>query len=153
MPTETENLLAEFTVRRGLTGFQPDSMGRYTLLIDDWSVRVFQAGRMLYLEATLGELPPEQPVDSDPLARMLSVSLSGLADHEEVLTLTDRDGEGAATAESLSLYRRLPLAPLDPAGFEQALESFVNRLEHWSTILTRTPRTPEPLMPMHILFP
>jgi hypothetical protein len=84
---------------------------------------------------------------------MLSVSLGGLADHEEVLTLTDQDDEGAETGESLSLYRRLPLASLDPAGFEQALESFVNRLEHWSTVLTRTPRTPEPLMPMHILFP
>lgn len=153
MPTETENLLAEFAVRRGLTGFQPDSMGRYTLLIDDWSVRMFQAGRMLYLEATLGELPPERSLDSDPLLEMLGVSLGGLSEHEEVLTLTDRDGEDAETGESLSLYRRLPLASLDPAGFEQALESFVNRLEHWSTVLTRTPRTPEPLMPMHILFP
>jgi hypothetical protein len=153
IPSETENLLAEFAVRQNLTGFQPDSMGRYTLMVDDWKVWAFHSGRVLYLEATLGGLPPEQPLDSDPLVGMLSVSLSGLADHEEVLTVTHQDDEGAETGESLRLYRRLPLASLDLAGFEQALESFVNRLEHWNAVLTRTPRTPEPPMPMYILFP
>jgi hypothetical protein len=150
MNTEAKNLLAEFAVRRGLAAFQPDAMGRHILMVDDWNISVFQAGRSLYLEATLGELPLERPSNPDPLIDMLGASLAVLASHQEVLTL----GVDAETdREALFLYRLLPLSTLDLSIFDEALESFVNRLEHWEALITRAPRTLEPLMPMHILFP
>lgn len=150
MNTEAKNLLAEFAVRRGLAGFQPDAMGRYALMVDDWNISVFQTGRSLYLEAQLGELPLERPSNPDPLIDMLGASLAVLATHQEVLTLgidveTDR--------EALLLYRLLPLSTLDLTTFDEALESFANRLAHWDARIAQAPRTLEPSVFMHTLFP
>lgn len=150
MTAETEKLLAEFAARRGLARFQPDAMGHHVLMIDDWAVRVFQVGRSLYLEAMLGGLPPERPSAADPLLEMLGASLAGLARDEEVLSL---DIDTMTAGEDLCLYRVLPLAALDAVAFEQALDSFVNRLDHWSNVFTQAPSVSSSPAAMHILYP
>lgn len=147
MVTEIETLWLEFAARRSLGEIPPDISGRYLLVLDDaLRIAIFQSGPSLYLDATLGTLPPANSIP-DPLIDLLRVSLAGFTHHDEVLAL-DPDGD------TLRLYRRLSVASLTLDSFELALESLANRLEHWSRVLSQASisRNSSPIS-MQILFP
>lgn len=74
------------------------------------------------------------------LARVLELHLFGLATDDNYFGFDP-------LLERILLFRSIALASLEPARAIQAVESFVNQLEHWRTQLVHAAINPDAVLP------
>jgi hypothetical protein len=114
-------LISDFASRHGVEGLAAED-GAATIDVDGVAVLLAAAGDELLATAEIGEPPPE-----------------GAAAFADILLEANLESDAAFAKSKESgryvLARRIPLAGLDGAAFDAALEAFVNRAEAWIKLL------------------
>lgn len=114
-------LISDFASRHGVEGLAAED-GAAAIDVDGVAVLLAAAGDALAATAEIGEPPPE-----------------GAAAFADILLEANLESDAAFAKSKESgryvLVRRIPLAGLDGAAFDAALESFVNRAEAWIKLL------------------
>lgn len=118
---EFTELVSDFAKRHGVEGLAVQD-GQTALDVDGIPVTLVETGDSLVAGAEIGEPPAEgRAVFADLLLEANLESSSCFAKTRET--------------GKYVLLRRLPLAGLDPDGFDAALEALVNGAETWCRLL------------------
>jgi hypothetical protein len=166
MTNELTALMEALAARRGWPAPQP-AAGRYDLVIDlELELSLFQVDGDLYVEGQVMTLPRSGPEREALLRKLLGLQVARSRDHAEVLTLSEQPagsneppgGPPGQTVQpreiaGLVIYRRLPVAGLSLAAFEEALGAFANALSFWIRAAAQTPAPLAPPPGATMLFP
>ena len=118
------DLMAEFCRNQGIDALSPNENGEYQVVVDDeHRVVCFERFEQLHLLSSLETSRPEQEREEAWFRRILNYALGKMKDSPCTPALLE-DG-------SVALLARLPIARLDPAGFEEFIETHVNVLERY----------------------
>ena len=149
MARELENLLAQWSQRRGLAPATLGEDGKHYYVFDgNYEVGLSQAGPRIYFETSLGSLPGRKDQAEALLERLMKLQLARSRRSAEVLALTP-EGDG------LTLFHAIPVDRLDLRHFDMALGAFVNTVAFWSRKLSDNgfPARSGAALPLQIMYP
>ena len=119
---EFKELISDFSSRHGLEDLAVED-NTVAIDVDGISIMFVMDGDVLSTIAEIGEPPAEGKADFADLL---------LASNFSANTIFAKMQE----SNTYVLIQRLPLAGLDGAAFDKALEEFVNQAESWRNLLT-----------------